>query len=163
MRAIDEEAQALINDVLRQAGWLAVDGDAEALKGYAIRQYLRYTLDKVKPNRDALSRNLIRLIMIRRHRGWLYEQDVPVMHSQQLSGRYEWLEVTPGTHRDLAHHVQLTPNERDVLYLLVAAGMSQDEIVEKLGASGDWVEVTIAKIKQIYGPFWKQWYARRTS
>jgi DNA-binding CsgD family transcriptional regulator len=50
--------------------------------------------------------------------------------------------------------VQLTPNERDVLYLLVAVGMSQAEIVEKLGASGDWVEVTIAKIKQIYGPVW---------
>jgi hypothetical protein len=95
MRAIDEEAQALINDVLRQAGVLAADGDAEALKGYAIGQYLRYTLDKVKPNRDELSRNLIRLIMIRRHRGWLYEQDVPVMPGQQRSGRYEWLEVTP--------------------------------------------------------------------
>lgn len=61
---------------------------------------------------------------------------------------------SPSKHRDLAHHVQLTPNERDVLYLLVAAGMSQAEIVEKLGASGDWVEVTIAKIKQIYGPVW---------
>lgn len=36
MRAIDEEAQVLINDVLRKAGVLASDGDAEALKGYVI-------------------------------------------------------------------------------------------------------------------------------
>lgn len=154
MRAIDEDAQVLINAVLRKAEVLASDGDAEALKGYAIGQYLRYTLGKEKPNREELTRNLIRLIMIRRHRGWLYEQYVPVMRGQQLAGRYEWLEVTPSKHRDLAHHVQLTPNERDVLYLLVAAGTSPAEIVEKLGASGDWVEVTIAKIKQIYGPVW---------
>lgn len=154
MRAIDEDAQVLINDVFRKAGVLASDGDAEELKGYAIGQYLRYMLGDMKPNRDDLRRNLIRLIVIRRHRGWLYEQYVPVMRGQQLAGRYEWLEVTPLKHRYLAHHVQLTPNERDVLYLLVAAGMSQAEIVEKLGASGDWVEVTIAKIKQIYGPVW---------
>ena len=76
------------------------------------------------------------------------------MRGQQRAGRYEWLEVSPSKNRDLAHHVQLTPSERDVLYLLVAAGMSQAEIVEKLGASGDWVEVTIAKIKQIYGSVW---------
>lgn len=154
MRAIDEAAQALINDVLQKAGVLASDGDAEELKGYAIGQYLRYTLGEEKPNQEALRRDLIRLIIIRRHRGWLYEQYVPVMRGQQLAGRYEWLEVTPSKHRDLAHHVQLTPNERDVLYLLVAAGMSKAEIVEKLGASGDWVAVTIAKIKQIYGPVW---------
>lgn len=154
MRAIDEETQQLINEVLHQAGVLETDDDAKEMKGYAIGQYLRYTLGDTKPDREELRRNLIRLIIIRRHRGWLYEQYVPVMRCQQLAGRYEWLEVTPSKHRDLAHHVQLTPNERDVLYLLVAAGMSQDEIVEKLGASGDWVEVTIAKIKQIYGPVW---------
>lgn len=154
MRAIDEETQQLINGVLHQAGVLETDGDSEELKGYAIGQYLQYTLGDKKPDREELRRNLIRLIITRRHRGWLYEQYVPVMRGQQLAGRYEWLEVTPSKHRDLAHHVQLTPNERDVLYLLVAAGMSQDEIVEKLGASGDWVEVTIAKIKQIYGPVW---------
>lgn len=154
MRAIDEEAQVLINDVLRQAGVLDSDGDAEELKGYAVGQYLRQTLGSAKPDRDELRRNLIRLIVIRRHRGWLYEQYEPIMRGQQLAGRYEWLEVSPSKHRDLAHHVQLTPNERDVLYLLVAAGMFQAEIVEKLGDSGDWVEVTIAKIKQIYGPVW---------
>lgn len=154
MRAIDEETQILINDVLRQAGVLDSDGDAEELKGYAIGQYLRYTLGDAKPDCEELRRNLVRLIVTRRHRGWLYEQYVPVMRGQQRAGRYEWLEVTPSKNRDLAHHVQLTPNERDVLYLLVATGMSQAEIVEKLGASGDWVEVTIAKIKQIYGPVW---------
>lgn len=154
MRAIDEEAQTLINDVLRQAGVLDSDGDSEELKGYAIGQYLRYTLGDTKPDREELRRNLIRLIIIRRHRGWLYEQYVPVMRGQQLAGRYEWLEVSPSKNRDLAHHVQMTPSERDVLYLLVAAGMSQAEIVKKLGASGDWVEVTIARIKRIYGPVW---------
>ena len=106
----------------------------------------------MKPNQEALRQDVIRLIMIRRHRGWLYEQYVPVMRGQQLAGRYEWLEVTPSKHRDLAHHVQLTPNERDVLYLLVASRMSPAEIVEKLGAGDDWVEATIAKIKQIYRP-----------
>lgn len=154
MRAIDEETQQLINEVLHQAGVLETDGDAEELKGYAIGQYLRYKLSDTKPDREDLRRNLIRLIITRRHRRWLYEQYVPVMLGQRLAGRYEWLEVAPSKHRDLAHHGQLTPNERDALYLLVAAGMSQDEIVEKLGASGDWVEATIAKIKQIYGPVW---------
>lgn len=154
VRAIDEQAQRLINEVLHQAGVLASDGDFEEMKGYAIGQYLRYTLSERKLDDEALRRNLIRLIIARRHRGWLYEQYVPVMRGQQLADRYEWLEVTPSKHRDLAHHVQLPPNERDVLYLLVAAGMSQAEIVDKLGASGDWVEVTIDKIKQIYGPVW---------
>lgn len=154
LRAVDEEARALINAVLRQAGVFDSDGDAEELKGYAIGQYLRYTIGDAKPDREELRRNLIRLIITHRHRGWLYEQYVPAMRGQQLAGRYEWLEVTPSNNRDLAHHVQLTPNERDVLYLLVTAGMSQEEIVEKLGASSDWVEVTIAKIKQIYGRVW---------
>lgn len=154
MTAIDEEEQELINDVLRQAGVLDSDGDAEELKGYAIGQSLRFTLGDMKPDRGELRRNLIRLIITLRHRGWLYEQYVPVMRGQQLADRYEWLEVAPSKNRDLAHHVQLTSNERDALFLLVVAGMSQAEIEVKLGASGDWVEATIAKIKQIYGPVW---------
>lgn len=85
LRAIDEDAQVLINDALRKAGVLASDGDAEELKGYAIGQYLRFTLGDMKPNRDDLRRNLIRLIVIRRHRGWLYEQYVPVMRGQQVN------------------------------------------------------------------------------
>lgn len=89
MRAIDEEAQILINDVLRQAGVLDSDGDAEELKGYAIGQYLRYTLGDAQPDCEELRRNLVRLIITRRHRGWLYEQCVPVMQGQQQVGSYE--------------------------------------------------------------------------
>jgi DNA-directed RNA polymerase specialized sigma24 family protein len=154
MEAIDNRTEHLIAQALKQAGVLPTDGDARELRRYALNRYRRIKNNHPQWKRQEVLVDLVKVIQVRRHRGWAYQQEEIVRHGQQQAGRYEWLEVKPTQDHDLAHLVQLTPNERDVLYLLVVAGMSPEQIVEKLGASGDWVAVTIAKLRNIYGEVW---------
>lgn len=154
MEAIDNRTEHLIAQALKQAGVLPTDGDARELRCYALKRYRRIKVNHPQWIRQEILVALIKSIQAHRHRGWAYQQKEVVRRGQQQAGRYEWLEVKPTQNRDLAHLVQLTPDERDVLYLLVVAGLSSEQIVEKLGASGDWVAVTVAKLRHIYGEVW---------
>lgn len=154
MEASDDHTEQLMAQALRQAGVKPSDGDGDELHRYALKRYRRIKARHPKWERQAVLVELAKVIQAHRHRGWAYQQAKTIRHGQQQAGRYEWLEVQPTRNRDLAHLVQLTPDERNVLYLLVVAGMSEAQIVAKLGASEDWVAVTIAKLQNIYGQVW---------
>ena len=100
---------------------------------------------------DQLLAELTKAVQQQRHRGWRYQREGSLESGQQQAGRYPWLKAKPTGNHELAHLVQLSPKEREVMYLLVVAGRSKEEIVAELGVSNEWVAVTINKIKHIYG------------
>ncbi|WP_407894953.1 hypothetical protein [Lacticaseibacillus sp. N501-2] len=151
MANVDKKAQALIDQVLHRAGVLKTDGDANELRRYAIKRYRRMNERKSVRTNDQLLEELTKAVRQHRYRGWPYQREESLTSGQQQAGRYPWLETKPTRNHELAHMVQLSPKEREVMYLLVVAGRSTEEIVAELGVSKDWVAVTINKIKHIYG------------
>ena len=151
MADIDKKGQVFIDQALHRAGVLATDGDSSELRRYANKRYRRMKERKSVRTNDQLLAELTKAVQLHRHRGWQYQREETLASGQQQAGRYPWLETKPTRNHELAHLVQLSPKEREVMYLLVVAGRSKDEIVAELGVSKDWVAVTINKIKHIYG------------
>lgn len=151
MADIDKKAQTFIDQVLHRAGVLKTGGDASELRRYAIKRYQRMKKRKSVRTNDQLLEELAKAVQNRRYRGWPYQREETLTSGQQQAGRYPWLEIKPTRNHELAHLVQLSPKEREVMYLLVVAGRSKEEIVAELGVSKEWVAVTINKIKHIYG------------
>lgn len=146
MANIDKKAQAFIDQVLHRAGVLKTDGDANELHRYAIKRYQRMNERKsVRTNANYWKNSpkqfssiaiVVGSIKVKNH--WHQVNNKPV-------------ETKPTRNHQLAHLVQLSPKEREVMYLLVVARRSEEEIVAELGVSKEWVEVTINKIKHIFG------------
>ena len=150
MNLNDEFAKQLVAEALTQAGVQATDGDLDELRTYAFGQYYRETLQNPLLSRSVLREHLVEAIAERRHRDWLFAQYVPMIPDKHQPG----LGTLAKEEGVSVNEINLTVHERDVLFLMVAMGMSQTQIIEKLGASGDWVEVAMAKIKSLYGPVW---------
>lgn len=161
MAELDAKGEKLVAQALKRAGVRDTDGDSEDLHRYAVRFYRRKLAQPIPLSRVQLLASLTEAVRARRHRGWDYQQEMLLEPGQQREGRYEWLEVSPTRHHDLAHQVQLKPREREVLYLLVSVGMDEAEIAQKLKVSQAWVKVTTAKIRKIYGPVWSDNLERR--
>lgn len=154
MPELDARGEQIVAQVLKRAGVRDADGDADDLRRYAVRLYRRKLAQAIPRNRVQLLAMLTKALQKRRQGGWTYQQERELERGQQREGRYEWLEVRPTQHHDLAHQVQLKPQEREVLYLLVSVGLDEVQIAQKLKVSQAWVKVTVVKIRKIYGPVW---------
>ncbi|WP_125711235.1 hypothetical protein [Lacticaseibacillus porcinae] len=134
MNNVDDLVEHLIYEVLLRAGVLPTDRAAGVLRRYVVQAYFR----QLAKDPDLSRRELLIV---------LTEAATAVhLHVGLASRQHEGAQVR----RDLAIWTHLTQNERDVLYLLQAVGLSAPQILEKLGASGDWVEVTISKLESLY-------------
>lgn len=134
MNDIDDRVEHLIYQVLLRAGVLPTDRDARVLRRYVIQVYFRQLIDEPASSRRELLIALTESVMTAH------------LRVGQTNARPEGVEARS----DFANWTQLTQNERDVLYLLATVGLSETQIVEKLGASSDWVDVAIAKLESMY-------------
>lgn len=146
MIIVSDRIEHLVAHALFQAGVLITDEDAAVLREDAIRRYWEIYLWQPQLSQQELSKQLIDVIILNRYRGTLSPEASLV---QQL----EKIDRTAASIA-LSYQVQLTPFERDVLYLLKVVGLNKAQISEKLGRYDDQVSVSMAKLKQIYGPIW---------
>jgi hypothetical protein len=146
MIIVSDRIEHLVAHALFQAGVLITDEDAAVLREDAIRRYWEIYLWQPQLSQQELSKQLIDVIILNRYRGTLSPEAILV---QQL----EKIDRTAASIA-LSYQVQLTSFERDVLYLLKVVGLNKAQISEKLGRYDDQVSVSMAKLKQIYGPIW---------